>query len=107
MPESAIRAAKAAVMLASAASVRRRRVEKRQLVALVADGSALPCVMPDIQVIAKIVTYYERWQVRPGCMWLLPAPLLAACARTAHCTSWSTPGMKIQRCSLLGYNVCQ
>ena len=42
-----------------------RRVEKRQLVALVVDGSALPCVMPDIEVIAKIVTYYERWQVRP------------------------------------------
>lgn len=40
-----------------------RRVEKRQLVALVGDGAALPCVMPDIEVIARIVTYYERWQV--------------------------------------------
>jgi len=38
-------------------------VEKRQLVALVEDGNALPCVMPDIEVISKIVTYYNRWQV--------------------------------------------
>ena len=41
----------------------RRRVERRQLAALVEDGSALPCVMPEIDVIAKIVTYYNRWQV--------------------------------------------
>ncbi len=31
--------------------------------ALVTDGNALPCIMPDIEIIAKIVTYYERWQV--------------------------------------------
>lgn len=41
----------------------RRRVERRQLAALVEDGAALPCVMPEIDVIAKIVTYYNRWQV--------------------------------------------
>ena len=40
-----------------------RRVERRQLAALVEDGSALPCVMPEIDVVAKIVTYYNRWQV--------------------------------------------
>ena len=41
----------------------RRRVERRQLAALVEDGAALPCVMPEIDVISKIVTYYNRWQV--------------------------------------------
>ena len=103
-----IRAAKTAVMLASAASVRRRRVEKRQLVALVADGSALPCMMPDIEVITKIVTYYERWQVRPGCMWPLPAPLLGACARAQHTAqAEALTGMEIQRSSLSDCNVYQ
>ena len=46
--------------------------------ALVVDGSALPCVMPDIEVIAKIVTYYERWQVQPlYSLQIFPAQLRA------------------------------
>lgn len=45
-----------------------RRVERRQLVALMDDGNALPCAMPEIEKISKIVTYYNRWQVQavPG-----------------------------------------
>ena len=64
-------------------------MEKRQLVALVADGCALPCVMPDIEVIARIVTYYERWQVptfhsRPPCA-------------TLTCLSTRPPGFLVHR----------
>ena len=36
--------------------------------ALMDDGNALPCAMPEIEKISKIVTYYNRWQVQavPG-----------------------------------------
>ncbi len=57
-----------------------RRVERRQLVALMEDGNELPCAMPELEKISKIVTYYNRWQVRavPGAH-TLTSPACPAC----------------------------